>query len=31
MTSIFGYPKEELQLDLVAHGFKKYLAEQIFD
>ncbi|ALA97295.1 ribosomal RNA large subunit methyltransferase N [Spiroplasma kunkelii CR2-3x] len=31
MTSIFGYQKEELQLDLVAHGFKKYLAEQIFD
>ncbi|AOX44194.1 23S rRNA (adenine2503-C2)-methyltransferase [Spiroplasma sp. NBRC 100390] len=31
MTSIFEYPKQELQLDLVAHGFKKYLAEQIFD
>ncbi|MFX4057058.1 MAG: 23S rRNA (adenine(2503)-C(2))-methyltransferase RlmN [Spiroplasma sp. hy2] len=31
MTSIFGYTKEKLQLDLVAHGFKKYLAEQIFD
>nr|WP_241970119.1 hypothetical protein [Spiroplasma poulsonii] len=31
MTSIFEYPKQELQSDLVAHGFKKYLAEQIFD
>lgn len=31
MTSIFEYSKQELQLDLVVHGFKKYLAEQIFD
>ncbi|WP_374697133.1 23S rRNA (adenine(2503)-C(2))-methyltransferase RlmN [Spiroplasma endosymbiont of Polydrusus formosus] len=31
MKSIFEYPKDKLQLYLIAHGFKKYLAEQIFD
>ncbi len=31
MTSIFWYPKKELKLDLFANGFKKYLAQQIFD
>lgn len=31
MQSFFDFTKEKLQISLVENGFKRYLADQLFD